>query len=68
VLPTQYVPNARYERVIEAFGGDGYYVERPQDLRPAIDAAFASGKPSVINVMINPQAQRKPQQFAWLTR
>ena len=68
VMPTQYVPNARYERVIEAFGGDGYYVERPQDLRPAIDAAFASGRPSVINVMINPQAQRKPQQFGWLTR
>ena len=45
VAPTSYVPNARYERVIEAFGGEGYFVERPQDLRPAIEASFASGKP-----------------------
>ena len=68
VMPTAYVPNARYERVIEAFGGEGYYVERPEDLRPAIEASFASGKPGVINVMISPQARRKPQQFDWLTR
>ena len=68
VMPTAYVPNARYERVIEAFGGEGYYVERPEELRPAIEASFASGKPGVINVMISPQARRKPQQFDWLTR
>ncbi len=68
VMPTAYVPNARYERVIEAFGGEGYFVERPEQLRPAIDASFASGNPGIINVMINPQARRKPQQFEWLTR
>jgi thiamine pyrophosphate-dependent acetolactate synthase large subunit-like protein len=62
------VPNARYEKVIEAFGGEGYYVERTDELRPALDAAMASGKPSVVNVMISPQARRKPQQFEWLTR
>jgi 2-hydroxyacyl-CoA lyase 1 len=67
-LPTSYVPQARYEKVIEAFGGDGYFVETPDQLRPALDKAFAGGKPSVVNIMINPSAQRKPQQFAWLTR
>ncbi len=67
-LPVAYVPNARYEKVIEAFGGQGYFVESPDELRPALDAAMSSGKPAVVNVMINPQSQRKPQEFAWLTR
>jgi 2-hydroxyacyl-CoA lyase len=67
-LPTSYVPQARYEKVIEAFGGEGWFVETPDQLRPALDKAFASGKPNIVNIMINPSAQRKPQQFAWLTR
>jgi 2-hydroxyacyl-CoA lyase 1 len=68
VLPSAYVPNARYERVIEAFGGEGYFVERPEQLRPALESALASDRASVINVMIDPQSRRKPQQFEWLTR
>jgi 2-hydroxyacyl-CoA lyase 1 len=68
VMPTSYVPNARYEKVIEAFGGDGYYVETPEQLRPALDAALASNRPNVVNVMIDAKSQRKPQQFGWLTR
>ena len=68
VLPMQYVPNARYERVIEAFGGDGYFVETPDQLRPALEAALASNKPNVVNIMINAQAGRTPQEFGWLTR
>ena len=68
VPPTAYVPNARYERVIEAFGGLGFFCERPEEIRPALEQAFASGKPSVVNIMIDPRAQRRPQQFAWLTR
>ncbi len=67
-LPMQYVPQARYEKVIEAFGGDGYFVETPDQLRPTLEKAFASNRPNVINIMINAQAQRKPQQFGWLTR
>ena len=67
-LPVQYVPQARYERVIEAFGGDGYFVETPDQLRPTLEKALASNRPNVVNIMINPSAQRKPQQFGWLTR
>ncbi len=67
-LPTSYVPQARYEKVIEAFGGDGYFVETPDQLRPALEKAFANGRPSVVNIMINPSAQRKKQEFGWLTR
>jgi 2-hydroxyacyl-CoA lyase 1 len=68
LLPSALLPSARYERVAEAFGGEGWFVEQPDDLRPALDAALACGKPAVVNVMINPSAQRKPQQFGWLTR
>ncbi|MDP9238544.1 MAG: oxalyl-CoA decarboxylase [Chloroflexota bacterium] len=68
VMPTAYVPNAHYEKVIEAFGGDGYFVETPEQLKPALDAAFASNRANIINIMISAQSRRKPQQFEWLTR
>ncbi len=68
-LPTStYTLRARYERVIEAFGGTGYLVEKVADLGPTLDAALASDRPALVNVLIDPKAQRKPQKFAWLTR
>ena len=42
----------RYDKVVEALGGHGEHVERPEDLRPALERAAASGKPALINVMI----------------
>ena len=66
--PGAYVPDARYERVIEAFGGLGIYVEDPRDLQPALQKAFDHKGPSVINVKISNQSRRRPQQFNWLTR
>jgi 2-hydroxyacyl-CoA lyase 1 len=66
--PNAFVPNARYDRVIEAFGGKGYHAETPAELRAALQASFASGETTLINVTINPQSRRRPQQFAWLTR
>jgi 2-hydroxyacyl-CoA lyase 1 len=68
IMPNAYIPQARYEKIIEAFGGKGWFVERPEELRPALDAAMGSGGPAIVNVMISPSAQRKPQQFGWLTR
>jgi 2-hydroxyacyl-CoA lyase 1 len=68
IPPSSYIPNAHYERVIEAFGGKGFYCERPDEVRPALDEALASGKPCVVNIMIDPRARRRPQQFGWLTR
>jgi len=68
IPPSVYLPNARYDRVMEAFGGRGWYVERPDELGPALAAAIADPKPSLVNVMIHPRAQRKPQAFEWLTR
>jgi 2-hydroxyacyl-CoA lyase 1 len=66
--PNALTPLAHYEKVIEAFGGDGYYIEKPDDLRPALEKAIAAKRPALINVVIDPQARRRPQQFAWLTR
>ncbi len=42
----------RYDKVVEALGGHGEFVERPEDLRPALERAAASGKPALVNVVI----------------
>ena len=42
----------RYDKIVEAMGGQGELVERPEDLRPALDRAAASGKPALVNVII----------------
>ena len=66
--PNAFVPDARYDKVMEAFGGKGYHAETPQELRAALQASFDSGETTLINVTINPDAKRRPQQFAWLSR
>jgi len=43
-----------YHRMVEALGGFGMMVERPEEIRPALEAAFASGKTACINVMVDP--------------
>jgi len=47
-------PGCRYDQVVEALGGHGELVERPRDLRPALERAFESGKPALVNVMTDP--------------
>jgi acetolactate synthase-1/2/3 large subunit len=42
----------RYDKVVEALGGHGEFVERPEDLRPALELAAASGKPALVNVVL----------------
>ncbi|HET7737064.1 MAG TPA: oxalyl-CoA decarboxylase [Tepidiformaceae bacterium] len=68
VPPSAYTPNARYEKVIEAFGGKGYYVETPEELTKALDEAMTASVPTLVNVMIDARSQRKQQEFGWLTR
>lgn len=53
----------RYDRVAEAFGCHGEYVEQPDQIRPAIERSFASGLPSVVNVVVDPYAKAKTQPF-----
>ena len=47
----------RYDKVVEALGGHGEYCERPEEIRPALERAFASGKPALINVKIRQDAK-----------
>ncbi len=55
---------SRYEKMAEVFGAHGEYVERPQDIRPALERAAASGKPAVINVITDPKARSSTASFA----
>ena len=53
---TVFVKNARYDKMIEAFGGVGAQVTTPDELKRAVDAAMDSGKPTLINAVIDPAA------------
>ena len=44
----------RYDEVVRALGGHGELVERPDELRPALERAFASGRPALVNVLTDP--------------
>ena len=47
-------PETRYDHVVEAFGGYGELVRRPDELRPALERAFAAGTPALVNVLTDP--------------
>jgi acetolactate synthase-1/2/3 large subunit len=49
-----------YERMAEAFDGPGFFVERPEQIGPALDAAFAAGAPAIVNVMCDPAGEYFP--------
>ena len=48
--------DVRFDKVAEGLGCKGMYVEKAEDLGPAIKEAFTSGKPTVIHVPIDPVA------------
>jgi acetolactate synthase-1/2/3 large subunit len=55
------LPVRRYEKIVEVLGGYGEYVEDPDQIAPAIERAFASGKPACVNVATDPRVSpRKP--------
>lgn len=47
---------SRYDRLCEVFGGHGEFVERPEEIAPALERALASGLPAIVNVMLDPDA------------
>jgi acetolactate synthase I/II/III large subunit len=47
-------PGLRYDEVVRVLGGHGELVSRPDELRPALERAFASGKPALVNVLTDP--------------
>lgn len=67
--PTSLLPSARYERMASIFDESGHLCTTIPELESAVNLSLAeSQKPSLINVLINPMAQRKAQDFDWLTR
>ncbi|MFN2461320.1 MAG: oxalyl-CoA decarboxylase [Candidatus Velthaea sp.] len=54
--PTGFLADARYEKMIEGFGGTGYHVTDTKSLQQAVTEALASGKPAIVNAVIDPTA------------
>jgi oxalyl-CoA decarboxylase len=54
--PTVFVKGARYDKMMEAFGGIGVNATTPDELKRAVNAAIDSGKPTLINAVIDPAA------------
>jgi acetolactate synthase-1/2/3 large subunit len=48
-------PETRYDELVESLGCDGILVRRPEELRPALERAFASGRPTLVNVLTDPE-------------
>src|SRR5438445_815619 len=56
VAPTVFVKNARYDKLIEAFGGVGVHATTPAELRKGMEEAIRSRKPTLINAVIDESA------------
>jgi oxalyl-CoA decarboxylase len=56
VATTVFVKDARYDKMMEAFGGVGVHATTPDELKRAVDAALDSGKPTLVNAAIDPAA------------
>jgi oxalyl-CoA decarboxylase len=57
--PTVFVENARYDMMMQAFGGVGVYASNPDELYRATCEAMDSGKPTLINAAIDPAAGKE---------
>ena len=53
---TVFVKDARYDRMMEAFGGAGVNATSPDELSRAVNAAMDSGRPTLVNAVIDPSA------------
>lgn len=56
VAPTVFVKDSRYEIMMQAFGGNGYYATTPDELTRCLEESIASGKPGLINAIIDANA------------
>lgn len=54
--PTDLSHHARYDKLMDAFGGVGYQATTQDEIRAALEANLKSGKPAIINIVIDPAA------------
>ena len=57
----------RYDKMVEGLGGYGEWVERPEDIRPALERAFKAGVPALVNVKTDDTARAVTARFAQYT-
>lgn len=64
--PTQLSSNGHYEKLMEAFGGEGYYVKNSKEFENALQTAMQSNKPCLINVEIDSTAGSESGHLTYL--
>ena len=63
--PNALIYGARYDKMMEDFGGKGFFVQYPKDIPAALEKAMAFDGPALVNIVISQSSSRKPQQFTW---
>jgi oxalyl-CoA decarboxylase len=64
--PTRLAPGARHERLIEAFGGAGFRATTPEELAAALAKALDSGRPALVDCVLDPSAGTESGHIAHL--
>jgi thiamine pyrophosphate-dependent acetolactate synthase large subunit-like protein len=64
--PHTYLPGARYDRIMDAFGAKSYHCQSPDSLRKALKEALNLGQTSLIHVPIDPKAGPASSRYQWL--
>jgi acetolactate synthase-1/2/3 large subunit len=62
--PGRDLPFTSYDRIVEVLGGHGERVERPEDIRPALERAAKAGVPACVNVICDPAAKSETTRFS----
>jgi thiamine pyrophosphate-dependent acetolactate synthase large subunit-like protein len=62
--PGRHLGFTRYDRMAMELGAHGEHVEKPHDIRPALERAFAAGKPAVVNVITDHTARAQTVRFS----
>ena len=65
--PGRRLGHTRYDKVAQDFGAHGEFVEKPHEIRPALERAWASGKPAVVNVITDDKARAQTVRFSAYT-
>src|SRR5919204_1515156 len=65
--PGRYLGHTRHDKVAQDLGAHGEFVEKPHEIRPALERAYASGKPAVVNVITDNKARAQTVRFSAYT-
>jgi len=65
--PGRNLGHTRYDKVAQELGAHGEFVEKPHEIRPALERAYASGKPAVVNVITDNKARAQTVRFSAYT-